>query len=79
MYSHSGLPEWLDSLPRHESGAMHCLYADAGYHTQPGLIVPFCDGNVNLKHQAFNEVMSSARVAVEWEFGGILHYWASLL
>jgi hypothetical protein len=78
MYSHSGLPEWLDSLPRHESGAMHCLYADAGYHTQAGLMVPFCDGNVNLKHQAFNEVMSSARIAVEWEFGGILHYWASL-
>ena len=78
MYNRSGLPEWLDSLPRHESGAMYCLYADQGYHTQPGLMVPFCDGSVNVRHQAFNEVMSSARIAVEWEFGGILHYWASL-
>jgi hypothetical protein len=78
MYNRSGLPEWLDALPRHESGALYCLYADQGYHTQPGLMVPFCDGSVNLKHQAFNEVMSSARIAVEWEFGGILHYWATL-
>ena len=78
MYSHSGLPEWLDSLPRHESGAMFCLYADQGYHTQPGLMVPFCDGDVNVQHEAFNIVMSSARIAIEWEFGGILNYWASL-
>jgi len=78
MYSHSGLPEWLDSLPRHASGAMYCVYGDQGYHTQPGLMVPFCDGNVNTKHEAFNEVMSSARIAIEWEFGGILSYWASL-
>jgi hypothetical protein len=78
MYSHSGLPEWLDSLQRHESGAMFCLYADQGYHRQPGLMVPFSDGIVNSKHEAFNEVMSSARIAVEWEFGGILQYWASL-
>jgi hypothetical protein len=78
MYSHSGLPEWLDSLPRHESGAMYCVYGDQGYHRQPGLMVPFSDGIVNAKHEAFNEVMSSARIAIEWEFGGILHYWASL-
>ena len=78
MYSHSGLPEWLDSLPRHESGAMYCIYADQGYHRQPGLMVPFSDAIVNMQHEAFNDVMSGARIAVEWEFGGILHYWASL-
>ncbi len=78
MYSHSGLPEWLDTLPRHSSGAMYCLYADCGYHTQPGLMVPFPDGEVNMLHEAFNQVMSSARIAMEWEFGGILNYWASL-
>ena len=77
IYSNSGLPEWLLTLPRHPSNAMFVLYADAGYHSKPGLMVPFTD-TYDLRKEAFNDVMTSARIAIEWEFGGILQHWASL-
>ena len=37
---------------------------------------PFADEKINVEHTAFNEVMSSVRICVEWEFGDIVTQWA---
>jgi hypothetical protein len=75
-----GLPvlqEWLLAHPRTPYGTQYFIYADAGYTTAPGIETPWPDADFNLEHHAYNEAMSASRIAVEWEFGHILFYWAA--
>jgi hypothetical protein len=76
----AGLPalqEWLLAHPRTPHGTAYFIYADAGYSTAPGIETPWPDAHFNLEHAAFNDAMCSSRIAVEWEFGHILCYWAA--
>jgi hypothetical protein len=78
MLHKSELVTFVQSLPRPDNGDMFSVYADQGYAAGPGMKTPFFDGAVNAVHEAFNQAMSSGRICVEWAFGDILCYWASL-
>jgi hypothetical protein len=80
MLSHSRILDWVSGFPRQAgTDCPHVIYADAGYCTVPGLLmVPFHDDAINALHAGYNMAMSSARISVEWAFGGILRHWASL-
>ena len=71
------LQQWLLRHPRTPYGTAYFIYADAGYSTAPCIETPFPDGAFNLQHEAYNEAMAASRIAVEWEFGHILFYWAA--
>lgn len=72
------LSSWILAHPLTVHGTHHIVYADAGYFTQPGIETPWPDGAFNAEHQCQNDMMKSARIAVEWEFGHVLEHWASL-
>jgi hypothetical protein len=69
---------WVLRHPKTDDGHTYCIYADAGYAIAPGLMRPFADAEINIPHKAFNDVMTSVRVCVEWEFGDIVKHWAML-
>jgi hypothetical protein len=76
----TGLPalhDWLLAHSRTPYGSQYVVYADAGYATAPGIETPWPDSHFNLEHAAYNAAMSTSRIAVEWEFGHILFYWAA--
>ena len=72
------LTTWLMSHTLTKYNTHYVIYCDQGYTTQACIETPWPDGDLVLEHQAFNDAMSSSRVAVEWEFGHILEHWASL-
>jgi len=74
----SELVNHIVQFPRSPQGAVYCAYADQGYSEQAGISTPYFDGAVNAVHEAYNQAMSSSRIAVEWAFGDILVLWASL-
>jgi hypothetical protein len=76
MVQESKILEWITSHGSCASGKSFVCYADAGYAVAPGLMRPFADEKINVEHKAFNEVMSSVRICVEWEFGDIVTQWA---
>jgi hypothetical protein len=79
MLNQSRLKEYIQSLPRDESGRPFVVYADQGYAEWPGVIeTPFFDGAVNAMHEIHNQAMASSRIAVEWAFGDLVSQWASL-
>lgn len=79
MLHDSGVLDWLAAFPlEHEHKTRYCIYADAGYSTQPGILIPFHDPELNAIHAGYNAAMSSVRISVEWAFGAILTNWASL-
>jgi hypothetical protein len=71
------LQNWLLAHPKTPYESQYVIYADAGYATAPGIETPWPDGHFNLEHAAYNAAMCSSRIAVEWEFGHILFYWAA--
>jgi hypothetical protein len=71
------LQNWLLQHPRTPYGTAYFIYADAGYSTAPCIETPWPDGAFNLQHEAYNQAMAASRIAVEWEFGHILFYWAA--
>jgi hypothetical protein len=71
------LQNWLLQHPRTPYGTAYFIYADAGYSTAPCIETPWPDGAFNLEHEAYNQAMAASRIAVEWEFGHILFYWAA--
>ena len=52
------------------------LYGDAAYPLRPHLQKPFLGANLTPQQTEFNRSMSSARMAVEWEFGKVVELWA---
>jgi hypothetical protein len=80
MLRESGILEWIAQFPKQQGTDWpHVIYADLGYSIVPGCIeVPYHDEAINVVHAAYNNAMSSARISVEWAFGGILNHWASL-
>jgi hypothetical protein len=80
MLRDSGILDWIAQFPKQQgSDWPHVIYADLGYSIVPGCIeVPYHDEAINVVHAAYNNAMSSARISVEWAFGGILMHWASL-
>jgi hypothetical protein len=79
MLHDSDILHWIDSFPlQPDTGCPYQIYADAGYSSLPGIVVPFHDPELNVRHAAFNNAMSSVRISVEWAFGAILQNWASL-
>jgi len=76
MVHASKVLQWITSHGRCATGEAFVCYADAGYALAPGLMRPFADDSINIQHKAFNEVMSSVRICVEWEFGDIVTQWA---
>lgn len=75
-----GLPvlqNWLLRHPKTPYGTSYFIYADAGYTTCPCIETPWPDGAFNPDHEAYNQAMAASRIAVEWEFGHILFYWAA--
>ena len=80
MLRESGILDWIAQFPVQQgTNWPHVIYADLGYSVVPGCIeVPFHDEAINVMHAAYNHAMSSARISVEWTFGGILRHWASL-
>ena len=78
MVHKSAVLDWVTAHPRSPHGYTYTTYADAGYAVAPGLMRPYPDDKINIEHAAFNDVMSSVRVCVEWEFGDIVVYWAAV-
>jgi hypothetical protein len=78
MVHKSDVLGWVTAHPRSPEGREYVVYADAGYAIAPGLMRPFADERINIAHKAANEVMSSVRICVEWEFGDIVNYWAAV-
>ena len=80
MLRDSGILDWIATFPKQQGTDWpHVIYADLGYSIVPGRIeVPYHDEAINVLHAAYNNAMSSARISVEWAFGGILKHWASL-
>jgi hypothetical protein len=76
MVHASKVLEWVTSHGHCATGEAFVCYADAGYAVAPGLMRPFADEKINIIHKSFNEVMSSVRICVEWEFGDIVTQWA---
>jgi hypothetical protein len=76
MVHASKVLEWITSHGRCATGEAFVCYADAGYALAPGIMRPFADELINIEHKAFNQVMSSVRICVEWEFGDIVTHWA---
>jgi hypothetical protein len=76
MVHESKILQWITSHGSCASGNAFVCYADAGYAVAPGIMRPFADEKINIEHKAFNEVMSSVRICVEWEFGDIVAQWA---
>jgi hypothetical protein len=76
MVTASNVLQWITSHGRCATGEPYVCYADAGYALAPGLMRPFADDAINIEHKAFNQVMSSVRICVEWEFGDIVTQWA---
>ena len=76
MVHASKVLEWITLHGRCATGEPFVCYADAGYAVAPGLMRPFADDAINIEHNAFNQVMSSVRICVEWEFGDIVTQWA---
>jgi hypothetical protein len=76
MVHASKVLQWVTSHGCCATGEPFVCYADAGYALAPGLMRPFADEAINIEHKAFNEVMSSVRICVEWEFGDIVTQWA---
>jgi hypothetical protein len=76
MVHASQVLQWVTSHGHSATGHPFVCYADAGYAVAPGLMRPFADEAINIHHKAFNEVMSSVRICVEWEFGDIVTQWA---
>ena len=72
------LDGWILKHTPAPDGSVYCTYADAGYAVTRGLMRPFPDEKVNIQHAAFNQVMASVRICVEWEFGDIVVYWAAV-
>ena len=70
--------DWVTLHGCCETGEPYVCYADAGYAVAPGLMRPFADDAINVAHKAFNELMSSVRICVEWEFGDIVTQWANV-
>jgi nuclease HARBI1 len=78
MVHKSDVLGWVTKHPRSPEGLQYVIYADAGYAIAPGLMRPFADERINITHKAANEIMSSVRICVEWEFGDIVNYWAAV-
>ena len=78
MVNKSEVLDWVLQHDRSRDGHVYVTYADAGYAVAPGLMRPFPDSAVNISHKAFNDVLTSVRVCVEWEFGDIVVNWAAV-
>jgi hypothetical protein len=78
MLHKSELVSYLQQLPQDANHRIFSVYADQGYAACSGIVTPYFDGAVNAVHEAYNQAMASARICVEWAFGDILCYWASL-
>lgn len=78
MVHKSEVLNWVTQHGRSPAGVPYVCYADAGYAVAPGLMRPFPDDAINIEHKAFNDVLSSVRVCVEWEFGDVVVYWAAV-
>lgn len=53
----------------------YVMYGDSGYTITDHLIVPHCD-NMTADKSAFNAMMSSLRVCVEWSFSYVTQNWS---
>jgi len=78
MVHESGVLNWITSHGCSATGHPYVCYADAGYAVAPGIMRPFADEKLNIEHKAFNDIMSSVRICVEWEFGDIVAQWAAM-
>ena len=68
----------LLDLLREEPFDQYVLFGDPGYSCSQNICSPFKGSSLNDAEQAFNQAMSSSRVAVEWAFGRVVSLWASL-
>ena len=76
MLKDSGLLNDLQRVAFSPTGDVLCLYGDPAYPLRPHLMAPFRLREVSVfteNMEAFNEVMSSVRVSVEWLFGDVLN------
>ena len=77
MLWESGVLDRLQHLNR-ANGEPLCIYGDSAYPLRPNLIRPFQGPLITDDEQLFNRLMGSARVSVEWAFGGISKLFAFL-
>jgi len=68
----------LDTLEANPVFAGYSLYGDPAYPLTPFLLSPYKGANLSADQMRFNEVMSSVRVSVEWEFHDIINAWKYL-
>ncbi len=68
MYRDSGLDAELQRT--HLNGQQLALFGDRGYANRPWLQTPLC-GQIGNEQRAFNAMMSSVRISVEWGFAKV--------
>lgn len=76
LYSRSGIDGCLEQTMCVD-GFQYCLYGDSGYNNREYLCIPF-QGHVNEDQRKFNQVMSGARVTVEWMFKELKLSWTTM-
>ena len=55
-----------------------CIYGDPAYPVRVHLQFPYHHGQLTNAQKAFNTLMSSVRIAVEWVFGDIVNHFGCL-
>ena len=74
----SGLLQDLQQNSIDTNGNIFCIYKDPAYPKRPQLQEPFGGANLNAGQRAWNEVMSSVRMSVEWLLGNIKNHFKSI-
>ena len=69
----SGLLQALQQFSHGPNGELLCIYGDPAYPLRRHLLSPYAGANLNQQQKDFNKSMSTARVSVEWVFGGIIN------
>ncbi len=68
MYNQSGLDAQLQAIK--VNSVQMALYGNGGYGNRDWLMTPFRNAT-DVEAQAFNAMMSHARVSIEWGFGKV--------
>ena len=74
MLAMSNLLPQLQQNSIDTNGNLMCIYGDPAYPVRAQLLSPFPLAHITPAESAWNQSMSSVRVAVEWVFGDIINY-----
>ena len=78
MLRESGLLQELERKMNKANGDPYVIYGDPAYPVRRHILAPFRNAQLTPAEQNFNEAMSAVRTSVEWGYGKIVQYFASV-